>query len=160
MVLFSDPANPLCPPCWLLLITAHIQTSCLLLFLLHPLHLLSSSCFHSQPLDLKRIGAKCGKDLLIATCVADLHIFSSTCAFSKLCTLLGYVLTTFVHFKLHVLFIFRLSLVPGIRNALFLRRLTNILDNTSGELLHLSGVAHFCTGGSAPLHLSPASMIS
>lgn len=31
VVLFSDPTNPLCPPCWLLLITAHIQTSSLLL---------------------------------------------------------------------------------------------------------------------------------
>ena len=68
MVLFPDPTNPLCPPCWLLLITPHIQTSSLLLFLLHPFHLLSS-CSHCQPLDLNRLGAKCVKDPF------DSHLF-------------------------------------------------------------------------------------
>lgn len=55
-------------------------------------------------------------------------------------------LSAFVHLKLQVLFIYRLSLVPGIRNASFQQGLGSIVKYTSAALLQLSGVADFCMG--------------
>lgn len=46
--LFSDPTSPLCPPCWLPLITAHSETSSLLFSL--PLHPRSVVFFCAPPL--------------------------------------------------------------------------------------------------------------
>lgn len=104
------------------------------------------------------------KGHLIATCGADLHVFPSESAFSiKQWHVLRAALSAFVHLKLHVLLIYRLSLEPGIRNALFQRGLGSIANASAA----FSGTSYiyqewliFVRDGSAPLHLSPASLIS
>lgn len=74
VVLFSDPANPLCPPCWLLLITAHIQTS-FLLFSFYSIHSICSAFLTlSFPASLfECVFNRCVKHLLIA--ILCIYIF-------------------------------------------------------------------------------------